>query len=158
MITYYGPAERRHYIILSADWLDGSPYGDPVQLGPDADAWTQTEDDEWYDYGYLASGCGSDEYRAIADGGLGRHVKYVAELSGPAFMRWAEANCVELDKSGMPEDYTDTMGSLTEYGALAAVAVDLTEGWSPTRVIDSSAYVSTCDVPAGWWEQVPAAA
>lgn len=152
MLTYYGPAERRHYVILWADWLDGSGYGDPIHLGPDADRWTRTEGDEQYDYGYLADECGDDEYRAVVDGGEGRHVKYVAELSAAEFYRWCEANFVELDDSGMPEDYNETMGSLTKYGWLAAIAVDLTEGWSPTRVIDSSAYISTADIPAGWFD------
>jgi hypothetical protein len=145
------------YVIYSADILgsdreiDGmGPFRSADREAPYATPfpgkWTQTEGDEQYDYGYLAD---EDEGRNLAylpadehDEGEGRHRKWVAELTLEDWQTVARALCIDIEDDGMPTEYTDTMGSITEYGHIPAVAIDNTEGWTPTRVIDSMLYVS----------------
>lgn len=141
------------YVIYSADILgtdaeidsmgplrtatDRHPYATPFP-----GEWVQTEGDEQYEYGYLADHGGDPDYRAADEGGEGRHRKWVAELTPADWHATAAALCIDLDANGMPENYEDTLGSITEYGHIPAVAVDNTEGWSPTRVVDSMLYLS----------------
>jgi hypothetical protein len=141
------------YIIYSADILGTDaeidsmgPLRAPSHTYPHAAAfpgrWVQTEGDEEYGYGYLADEGGDEDYRAADDGGQGRHRKWVAELTPDDWHATADALMIDLDPNGLPEKYDDTLGSITEYGHIPAVAVDNTEGWSPTRVIDSMLYLS----------------
>lgn len=136
------------------------PYSTPL-VGD----WTLTEGDESYDYGYLGDESGDATFypysKLDAEGlvdaddadehdlqngvvhGLGRHRKWVAELTLEQWQAVASALCIELEDDGYtPRDYEETLGSITEHGHLDAVCVDNTEGWTPTRVIDSSLYVS----------------
>lgn len=117
---------------------------------------TETEDDDEYQFGYLGEETGNVTYFPFgykdAEGhelaeegepsGDGLHRKWVGELTADEWQVFAEAYCIDLTDDGQPERYTDTMGSLTlEYGHIAAVAVENTEGWN-SNVIDSTMYVS----------------
>lgn len=167
--TKYGkiPEDAFIYLIYSADILgtekeieamgpfrkapDHGPYAEPM-----AGEWVQTEGDEQYEFGYLASeGNNTDFFPAgFADAegvaepeegeavGLGRHRKWVAHLSLAEWLVVAEMLVIDLDENHLPEMYEETMGSLTEFGVLPAISIDNTEGWSPTRVIDSSIFMS----------------
>ena len=78
--------------------------------------------------------------------GQGQHRKWVAELTGEEWLAFAGAYLIGLDEDGMPEEYGETLGSLTaEYGLLPAVCVENGEGWddySGSQVIYSTFYVS----------------
>jgi hypothetical protein len=81
---------------------------------------------------------------------MGRHRKWVADLTFEQWEAFASNYCIELHDNGMPVDYTDTMGSLTEFGLLPAISVDNTEGWGDNfgdPVIDSSFYCSFYTLP-----------
>lgn len=139
---------------------DHGPYARPMPGD-----WVLTEGDEQYDYEYLGDESGDPSYypagafdsqgletvdtidpddpRADStDYGEGRHRKWVAELSLADWRACADMLCIDLDARGVPEEYDDTCGSITEYGHIPAVCVRNDEGWSPTNVIDSSLYVS----------------
>lgn len=75
----------------------------------------------------------------------GRHRKWVADLTFDQWLDFASNFCIDLLPNGMPIEYNDTLGSLTEYGHIPAIAVDNTEGWgdmSGDPVIDSNFYCS----------------
>lgn len=141
------------YVIYSADIVGREDEIDgmgPFRKAPDHGAyaqpfpgeWVQTESDSEYGYGYLADEDLRPDWLPVDEGGDGRHRKWVAELSLADWREVAEQLCIELEPNGLPEHYNETMGSLTEYGAIPAVAVDNNEGWSPIRVVDSMLYVS----------------
>lgn len=146
-----------------------------------AQAFTETEDDEEYDFGYLGDECGDPRYypfgytdregfneppsiedvrgvwgvvAASQPVGMGMHRKWVGELSAEDWRVFCDAYNVELDREGFPTEYEDTMGSLTEYGHIPAVSIDMSEGWdypgfgygSVESVIDSRMYVSIATV------------
>lgn len=199
------------YIIYTADVVGSS--GEIERMSPErhlpfsdgsrerlmrtvAARFTLTEDDDQYDYGYLAEETGNVAYRAVADtpacvvcascanpcawsdddaylvhgtvgsdgdiyqtpedsdrdmdhtaesGYQGRHRKWVGELTRYEWLLFAGMYNVTVDGNGYPEDYEDTMGSLTEHGLLFAVSVDNSEGWqdfSGPLFVSSSFYVS----------------
>lgn len=159
------------YIIYSADVLADSPRfieemspahhlpaGYPEGEERDkraavAEKFVRTEGDEQYDYDYLASELDNPRWRPYKPGseddepGQGQHRKWVAELSFEEWQLFADAYCIDLTDEGLPEEYEETMGSLTiEYGHIDAVAVSMREGWEspgcPGSVIDAQAYVS----------------
>lgn len=83
--------------------------------------------------------------RPDGDRGEGHHRKWVGELTRAEWLIFADRYIIELDSRGFPVDYEDTMGSLTEYGHLDAVAVDNSQGWeSPggPRWTESKFYIS----------------
>jgi len=155
------------YLIYSADILgtekeieamgpfrkapDHGPYAKPMP-----GEWVETEGDDQYQFGYLASEGGDPDFfpagYADAEGvaepeegeavGIGRHRKWVAHLTLADWLTVANTLCIDLDDNHLPESYEETMGSLTEVGLIPAIAIDNTDGWSPTRVIDSSIYMS----------------
>lgn len=154
------------YVIYSADILgreDEIEGMGPFRKAPEHGAfakpfpgeWVQTEGDDQYEYEYLVDddrhrahylpagevfeGADPDDERFI---GEGRHRKWVAELTIDEWREVADALCIGLHPNGVPIKYGETLGSITEHGRLAAVAVDNTEGWSPIDVIDSNLYVS----------------
>lgn len=130
--------------------------------------WAETEGDEQYDLGYLGDESGDATFYPYgfldAEGlteaddapdedlergvvhGLGRHRKWVGNLTRDEWLACAERLCIDLDDEGMPIDYDATMGALTVIDGhpmrLPAVSIDNTEGWTPTRVIDSRIYMS----------------
>lgn len=127
-------------------------------------AFTQTEGDEQYDFGYLANEGASPRYRAYADRDCqcedectcpeaGMHRKWAGILTRAQWEVFADAYCIDLDEStGLPAEYELTMGSITEYGHLEAISVDNSEGWNDatgSTVIDSQMYLSFAKVPAG---------
>jgi hypothetical protein len=161
------PADAFIYLIYSADILgteeeiDGmGPFRKATARAPFATPfpgdWLQTEGDDQYDYGYLASECNNPDYfpagYADAEGvaepqegeavGIGRHRKWVGLLTRQDWLTVAERLCIELDDNFLPENYEDTMGAITEYGVIPAIAIDNTDGWTPTRVIDSNIFMS----------------
>ena len=113
-----------------------------------------TEGDSEYDFGYLAEEGAGAAYLPAADepddndnpgAYLGRHRKWVAELTRAEWVIFADRYIIDLDGNGYPERYEDTMGSLTEFGHLFAVAVDNSEGWQDAngpQWVDSQFYVS----------------
>lgn len=148
------------YVIYSADTVADSPAfiesmapAKRHNASEFADAFVQTEGDEEYGFGYLADGPGRDEFRPYADReneddvGNGMHRKWVGELTREQWRAFAEGYCIDLDEDDLPTDFMDTMGSITEYGHIPAVAVDNTEGWGCSywgyeAVIDSQFYLS----------------
>lgn len=70
--------------------------------------WTMTENDDNYEFDYLADECGDEVYRN------GKHRKYMAELNKEQFKQFIE------DQELWLEDI-ETMGSLTEHGILPAL-------------------------------------
>lgn len=163
-------------------------YGDisPARMAA-SKAFTQTEGDQEYDYGYLAREGSDPSLAGVHDDGLkcvncgadigmnasgewedwsgsddetfcpasedghsnpasGRHRKWVGELTREQWRAFADAFCIDLDDNDLPEEYNETMGSLTEYGHLDAISVDNNEGWydfcSRHQVIDSNFYLS----------------
>jgi hypothetical protein len=109
----------------------------------------QTESDEQYDFGYLAKEGSGPEYLPYEPGGdgpgQGQHRKWAAELTAGEWRIFADSYLIDLDPNGIPEDYEDTLGSITEYGVIPAVSVSNREGWedaSGSIVIDSCMYVS----------------
>jgi hypothetical protein len=113
----------------------------------------QTAGDDAYEYGWLAGEHHDDRYLPAADtpddydgdGYQGHHRTWVAELSYAEWLVLADRYHIDLDQHGLPVNCEDTLGSLTEYGLLPAVAVDNRQGWeSPGdfSVIDSSFFVS----------------
>lgn len=123
-----------------------------------------TEGDEQYDYGYLAEEHGGNAHYFPAgytdregleeadddtpDDKIGRgyHRKWVGEITADEWVVFADAYNISLDARGIPEDYENTLGSMTpEHGTIPAVSVDNTHGWndySDSRVIDSTMYIS----------------
>ena len=157
------------YIIYSADTVAEYPFIEsmaparmlkPYESQHDitgiVDAFTLTEGDEQYDYGYLSDNGRRPEYLPYADrddkteyvnSHNGMHRKWVGELTREQWKVFAKAYCIDLDDNDIPEDYEDTMGSLTEYGIIPAIAVDNTDGWGcayygSQPVIDSQMYLS----------------
>jgi hypothetical protein len=167
--TDYGkiPTDAYIHLIYSADILgtadeiegmgpfrkapDHGPYAKPMPGD-----WVETEGDEQYDYGYLADEANNPDFypagyadrEGVAEPqegeavGLGRHRKWVGWLTLVDWLAVAEMLCIELDDNHLPERFEETMGALTEVGLIPAIAIDNTDGWSPTRVIDSSIYMS----------------
>lgn len=148
------------YVIYSADTIAESP-SFIESMAPAkrhnaelfADAFTLTEGDDQYDYGYLASEGAGQRYLAYADReadedpNAGMHRKWVAELSRQQWLAFAEGYCIDLGDDDLPERYEDTLGSITEYGHIPAIAVDNSEGWGCgyygyDNVIDSQMYLS----------------
>ena len=139
-------------------------YGLPMRRRMEAVAakFTQTESDAEYGYDYLADGDGTrnrdgnpDRDRFLCavdrpdgyegDGYQGRHRKWTAELTRQEWELFAHAYIIDLNERGFPVDYEDTLGAITEYGHLDAVAVDNSEGWNCSSfdgVIASQFYVS----------------
>jgi len=81
---------------------------------------------------------------------MGRHRKWVALLTFDQWQAFANNYCIDLHDNGMPKQYVDTMGSITEYGHLPAICVENTEGWGDNfgdPVIDSNFYCSFFTVP-----------
>ena len=77
--------------------------------------------------------------------GCGSHRKWVADLTRDEWLIFADAYLIDLDNTGYPERYEETMGSLTEHGHLEAIAVDNSEGWQGgygPQFVDSNMYVS----------------
>lgn len=140
-----------------------------------AEAFTETEDDDEYGFGYLGDGCNEPRYypfgytdregfeqppedvrgvwgfvAASQPVGMGMHRKWVGELSREDWFVFARAYNIEVDDDGMPTEYEDTMGSITEHGHIPAVSIDNSEGWdypgfgygNVEEVIDSRMYVS----------------
>jgi hypothetical protein len=157
------------YVIYSADAV--GPASEIDRMGPErhlaagytggrkraggivASRFRQTAGDEAYDFGwfarehhdnrYLPAADTPDEYEG--DGYQGHHRTWVAELTYAEWLVLADRYHIDLDQDGLPVNHEDTLGSLTEYGLLPAVAVDNREGWeSPGdfSVIDSSFFVS----------------
>jgi hypothetical protein len=100
------------------------------------------------DRGYEVLDAIEDEDRPV---GMGRHRKWVGELSREDWFVFARAYSIEVDDDGLPTQYEDTMGSITaEYGHIPAVSIDNSEGWdypgfgygSVESVLDSRMYVS----------------
>lgn len=125
--------EKLHYVILSVDAMPDT-HGDHLCLQPPkVGTWTQTEDDELYEFGYLG-----EEHKD------GKHRKWVAELTEEEFDRWLDDECYgdrfEARKSG-----EHTMGMITELGHLPAYALnDDPMAWNiggVTQVILRQAYV-----------------
>ena len=82
----------------------------------------------------------------------GRHRKWVAMLNFEQWLDFADNYCIELHPNGMPIEYNDTMGSLTEFGLLPAIAISNTEGWDSFMgdpVIMSDFY---CSFYGGPWD------
>lgn len=124
--------------------LDGYP--DSEERRAIVEAFTETEDDDQYEYGYLGNESGDVRYFPYgyldSEGleeceseddsvprGLGQHRKWVAELTVEQWRIFADAFQIELDESGLPTSYEHTAGSITEHGLLPAITVDNTEGW-----------------------------
>lgn len=171
-----------------------------------AAAFTETEDDDEYEFGYLGKESGdvryfpygfsdsegwerpylvrvkcldgdgdellpvsapteevamehyADEGREVIDAmlnedepvGMGQHRKWVGELSIEDWRVFARAYNIDLLDNDLPEDYSETKGSLTEHGHLPAISVDNSEGWdypgfgygSVECVLSSDMYVS----------------
>jgi hypothetical protein len=110
-----------------------------------ASRFTQTEDDDQWDYAelgdddrWLSAADIPDDYEG--DGYQGRHRKWVAELTRSEWLIFADRYNVDLNSRGFPLYYEDTMGSITEYGHLDAVSVDNSEGWGS---FDGPAFVSS---------------
>jgi len=134
--------------------------------------WHETEGDDQYDFGYLASECNDADYfpagyadrEGVAEPqegeavGRGRHRKWVGLLSLPIWLRVAEMLCIELDDNHLPERSEDTMGALTEFGHIPAIAIDNTDGWSPIQVIDSTIYMSVAVPDPDYTDDTPEAA
>ena len=78
----------------------------------------------------------------------GHHRKWAGILPGSRYEEFAEAFMIDLGDDGLPTSFCETMGSLTEYGALPAISIDDTEGWGSGwtgpngGVIDSNIYIS----------------
>lgn len=166
-------AFTRVYVIYSADILGSErdiegmgPFRKAPEHGDYAESfpgeWVQTEDDSNYEYGYLGDEGGDARFypAGFADSegtkepdedddeyGEGRHRKWVGDLTIDEWRRVASQLCIDIHPNGVPERAEETMGAITEYGHLDAVAVLNTEGWEPTEVIDSSLYVSFALVP-----------
>lgn len=164
-----GMSPARH---LAAGYTAGS---DDERAGQEvASRFTLTEGDDQYDYGYLGDESGNASYYPAGytdkEGldepgedtpeeriGEGRHRKWVAELTCAEWLLFADRYIIDVDERGLPVDYEDTLGSLTEYGCLPAIAVDNSEGWGHPAygngyVIDSQFYLSFAfsgaDMPA----------
>jgi hypothetical protein len=155
------------YLIYSADILgtekeiesmgpfrkapDHGPYAKPMP-----GEWFETEGDDQYQFGYLADEGGNPDFYpagyADAEGvaepqegeavGIGRHRKWVAHLTLADWLVVAETLVIELDENYLPESYEETAGAITEFGLLPAISIDNTDGWTPTRVIDSNIFMS----------------
>ena len=155
------------YVIYSADTVAEYPFIEtmspekhlaPYDAQSIADAFTLTEGDDQYDYGYLAAEhrpprveflpyVDRDDETEYGYSHLGMHRKWVGELTRDQWKIFANAYCIDLDSDDLPTDYAETMGSLTEYGVIPAIAVDNTEGWGcslygSSPVIESQMYLS----------------
>jgi hypothetical protein len=130
------------YIIHSADFSsEGASFvRDMERRAAPFPELVLTEDDDQYDYQYLAK---DDESSVYWDG---MHRKWAGELSWERWLEFAKAYLIDLDDDGMPEHYSDTMGTITELGHIPAVSVDDTEGWGYGEVIDSNVYVSISEL------------
>lgn len=124
-----------------------------------ASRFAQTEDDEEYDFGYLADeGSGQaflpaadmpEDYEWDGDGTeayQGHHRKWVAELTYAEWRIFADRYIIDVNEYGLPVDYELTLGAMTvEYGTIDAVSVDNSEGWqsgSGPLFTDSKFYIS----------------
>jgi hypothetical protein len=162
------PEDALVFLIYSADILGTEdeietmgPFRKPTRVMPHAEPfpgdWQQTEGDEQYEYGYLGNESGNHEYFpagfADAEGlaepqddepvGIGRHRKWVGYLNRDQWEWVAERLCIDLDEDTfLPVEFENTMGAITEWGVLPAIAIDNTEGWNPTQVIDSTIFMS----------------
>lgn len=90
---------------------------------------------------------GNDQFEyEVPEGTVTAHAKWVAELTEAEWRLFADAYLIELDEHGAPAECEQTLGSLTEYGIIPAVSVDLAEGWQDGRthaeVVHAGAYVS----------------
>jgi hypothetical protein len=130
---------------------DYHPYAEPFP-----GHWTQTEGDEGYQYGYLGNESGNARFfpagYADSEGvaapqhneevGEGRHRKWVGELTLDEWIVVAGMLVIDIDDRYLPVEFDDSLGAITEYGHIPALAIDNTEGWSPMTVIDSTIYMS----------------
>jgi hypothetical protein len=127
------------------------------------EAFTQTEGDEQYDFGYLVKEGSSPRYLPYADRdcqcedectcpNAGMHRKWAGILTREQWRVFADAYCIDLDDStDLPAEYEPAMGAITEYGHLAAISVDNREGWNDytgSEVIYSTMYLSFARMPA----------
>jgi hypothetical protein len=154
------PGWARVLVIYDADVLSARPsfieemspaaHIDGQHAGVAA-AFTQTEGDEQYDFGYLAAEGASSRYLPYEpdfdeeERGEGQHRKWVGELSREDWRIFADAYQIDLDPAtDLPLRYEETMGSITQYGHLEAISVDNREGWNDFagEVISSSMYLS----------------
>lgn len=76
--------------------------------------WRLTEDDDNYEFDYLADETGDEKYRN------GKHRKYVAELNKKQFKRF-------IEECNMVMDDVETLGSLTEFGHLPAFSFNVSD-------------------------------
>jgi len=94
---------------------------------------------------YGSHPCRECDGRGTAEAGQGQHRKWAAMLTGAEWRIFADAYLIDLDGRGMPAEYAETLGSITEYGHLPAVCVDNTEGWNSgysDPVLESQMYLS----------------
>lgn len=111
---------------------------------------SQAEGNEQYDFGYLAEEHGERQYLPYEpdsdndQGGQGQHRTWVAELSFAEWVTVAGSYCIGLDESGIPERYDLTLGSITEYGTIPAISVDVSEGWQDSRTEGEVLYAAMC--------------
>lgn len=86
----------------------------------------------------------------------GIHRKWVVDdLNHEEFLALANDRGWDLDDDDRPTRYEDTMGSITEYGHLPAVAIDDQEGWSyGGEVIYAQFYVTIGELPMGVSERI----
>lgn len=83
----------------------------------------------------------------------GYHRKWVGELNHDQYLALANDRGWDLDDDDRPERFNDTMGSITEYGHLPAIAVEDDEGWSyGGEVIMAQFYVTMGELPLGYSE------
>ena len=132
-------SEREIERMSPADHLTAGYIGLRKRVGEIvASRFVQTEGDDQYDYEYLGRELGNPAYLPAADepddnedpdAYQGRHRKWTGELSRAEWLIFADRYLIDLDDRGYPEKYEDTLGAITEYGHLFAVAVDNSEGW-----------------------------
>lgn len=122
-----------HYAIYSVDLTSDTYPNKPDAMKPTVGEWTLTEDDDGYDYDYLAEEFGDERFRD------GQHRKWVAVLTTEE--RTALLESMYAEGEGEP-----TMGMLTEYGWLPAVCYrDDPMDWNVggvTNVIDTCLYIT----------------
>lgn len=129
-----------HYAIYSVDCYSDTSDEQIDRMKPKAGEWTLTEGDEQYEYDYLADEIGSRDPLSAERFRNGKHRKWVALLSDDERTALTEEMFIE-DEEGEP-----TLGMITEYGHLPAVAhhfdgMDWNLG-GVTHVIDALLYIT----------------